>query len=266
MPDLNTDSLARIGEALLAAREALTPFTPGRIHVDYKGIDDPVTAADRAVNAALKQSLLGADEGWLSEETADDGSRLKHRRVWVVDPIDGTKEFVDGIPEWAVSVGLVEDGSPVAGGVSNPLIGLSLVGGKGLGLEMNGHDVTMAERGLSGARILASRSEIYRGQWKRFDNGPFTYSPMGSIAFKLAMVACGRFDATFTLVPKNEWDVAGGVALIEAAGGCVVDLEGKPLRFNRPHTLYPGLIAGPRRLVDELLELLAKPPSKNAGG
>lgn len=114
------DDLARIRDALARAAEALRPFTSGDIDHVTKDRGAPLTDADLAVNRVLLDALPRPDEGWLSEETRDDPSRLSRRRIWIVDPIDGTREFVDGIPEWCVSVGLVEDGEPVAGGIHNP--------------------------------------------------------------------------------------------------------------------------------------------------
>lgn len=253
--------IARIRKSLLAAKEALVPYTPGAIAFENKGRDDPVTAADRAVNTALRTSLVRAGEGWLSEETLDDHVRLKQRVLWIIDPIDGTREFVKGIPEWAVSVGKVEDGRVTAGGVFGPQTGELFLGAVGYGTTLNDAPVRVPQRPLKDALVLASRSEMTRGEWRRFDIGPFRYTGIGSIAYKLALVAAGKADATFTLQPKNEWDVAGGVALVEAAGGCVVDLQGKPLMFNRRDTLYPGLIAGSKGVVDEILSLLATLPS-----
>ena len=248
--------IARIRYALYGAIRVLSAYTPGEVQADDKG-GDPVTEADRAVNLAIHDCLYNDQEGWLSEETADDLNRLEKRRVWVVDPIDGTKEFVAGIPEWAVSVGLVEDGAPTAGGILNPESWQVVIGTIDAGVELNDSPASVThEQPLEGARVLASRSEVGRGEWERFDGAPFSYVPTGSVAYKMAMVAAGRADATFTLSPKNEWDIAAGVALVHAAGGKVVDTAGEPIVFNKRETLSPGLIAGSPRLVDELLAYL----------
>src|SRR5579864_237341 len=114
------DSLSRIQAALEAARAVFARFTAGAIEAEYKAGHDPVTEADRALDAVLRKELLREGEGWLSEESVDDPVRLQRSRVWVVDPLDGTREFVQGIPEFCASVGLVEDGIPVAGGILNP--------------------------------------------------------------------------------------------------------------------------------------------------
>jgi myo-inositol-1(or 4)-monophosphatase len=247
------DELARIAAALAAARQALARFTPGEVAVRRKLGDDPVTEADTLVDALLKRLLPRGEEGWLSEETHDDLSRLGRRRVWVVDPLDGTREFVTGLPEWSVSVGLVEDGEPVAGGICNPARGETFLGARGHGVSLNGLPVGVSGRAdLGGAEILASRTEVERGQWNGFAGGPFKLVAMGSVAYKLARVAGGLSDATWTLVPKHEWDVAAGVALVLAAGGRIVAGSPEEERFNRPEPLLSRLIAAPPQLLPQI--------------
>lgn len=247
------EELERIADALGQARQALARFTPGEVAARRKVGDDPVTEADTLVDELLKRLLPRGDEGWLSEETHDDRSRLGCRRVWVVDPLDGTREFVQGIPEWSVSVALVEDGQPVAGGICNPARGETFLGGRGHGVTLNGAPVRVSGRaGLGGGEVLASRSEVGRGQWSRFEGRPYTVVAMGSVAYKLARVAAGLADATWTLVPKHEWDVAAGVALVLAAGGAIVAGSPEEERFNRPEPLLSRLIAAPPQLLPEI--------------
>lgn len=251
------DILHRIQSALDAARLVFARFTPGAIEAEYKAGHDPVTEADRAVDAILRQHLLRAGEGWLSEESADDLSRLDKHRVWVVDPLDGTREFVQGLPEFAVSVGLVEDGKPVAGGIYNPATKETFVGSLPTGVTYNGRFAQPSQRNsLAGALVLASRSEVKRGEWKRFEGSEFTVCPMGSVAYKLARVSAGLADITFTLTPKHEWDVAAGAALVESAGGFVGTLDLGSLRCNRRSPLLSGLLACGPRLREPLLEML----------
>jgi myo-inositol-1(or 4)-monophosphatase len=247
------DELARIAAALAEARQVLARFTPGEVEARTKSGDDPVTAADTLVAAVLKRLLPRGDEGWLSEETHDDRARLGKRRVWVVDPLDGTREFVMGLPEWSVSVGLVEDGEAVAGGICNPARGETFLGARGHGVTLNGVPVGLSQRqGLAGAEVVASRSEVKRGQWEAFRASPFKTVAMGSVAYKLARVAGGLSDATWTLVPKHEWDVAAGVALVLAAGGRIVAGSPEEERFNRPEPLLTRLIAAPPQLLPEI--------------
>lgn len=238
------EDLVRIELALDAAAKEFARFTPGAVDVEHKSPGDPVTEADRAVDEALRRTLPQAGEGWLSEETVDDAARLAASRVWVVDPLDGTREFVQAIPEWCVSIGLVENGRPVAGGILNPATGERVVGAEGHGVTLNGKPAgpSMAAD-LEGVRVLASRSEVKRGEWERFAQAPFEVVPCGSVAYKLACVAAGLTDATWTLVPKHEWDVAAGAALVLASGGAVYDLGGKLPPFNCPKPKLEGLIA-----------------------
>ena len=252
------DDLRRIGDALRLAGEVLERFTPGEIAHKVKEKGDPVTEADEAIDAVLKATLPQPGEGWLSEETIDDPSRLGRPRTWIVDPLDGTKEFVQGIPEWCVSIGLVEDEQPVAGGILVPTQALTIVGSLETGVTLNGETVKVREHTrLDGISVLASRSEVKRGQWERFDDAPFAVQPVGSVAYKMGLVAAGLADATWTLVPKNEWDVAGGTALVRAGGGAVWRPDGEPLRFNQPKTLLPGLLATPGALEQPVRDYLA---------
>lgn len=241
----HAEALLRIQEALRSAVAAVTQFVPGNVEASYKAGQDPVTEADRVANDVLREVLVRDGEGWLSEESVDDKQRLGKERVWVVDPLDGTREFVAGIPEWCVSVALVEQGRAVAGGICNPATGELILGSLETGVTLNGQTVRASQRAsLAGALVLASRSEVNRGEWDRFRSASFTIRPLGSVAYKLALVAAGVADATWTLVPKHEWDVAAGVALVEAAGGFVHDLRSAPVKFNSASALLSGLVAG----------------------
>jgi myo-inositol-1(or 4)-monophosphatase len=251
--------LERIHAALEAAREVLNRYTPGAIEAEYKAGHDPVTEADRAVDAVLKKHLLRDGEGWLSEETIDDHSRLDKQRVWVVDPLDGTREFVQGIPEFCVSIAMVENGIPVAGGICNPATDELILGSRDTGVTYNGKPAHPTQRkDLHGALVLASRSEVKRGEWKQFESAEFNIRAMGSVAYKLGLVSAGRADLTFTLVPKNEWDVAAGAALVESAGGWVLKLDHSPLRCNQKNPLISGLLAGGPFLREPLLAMLER--------
>jgi myo-inositol-1(or 4)-monophosphatase len=251
------EPLLRIRQALQAAVAAVSHFIPGNVEAHYKPGQDPVTEADRVANDVLREVLVQDGEGWLSEESVDDKQRLGKERIWVVDPLDGTREFVDGIPEWCVSVALVEHGRAVAGGICNPATGQLILGSLEAGVTLNGKTVRASQReSLAGALVLASRSEVKRGEWDCFRSAPFTIRPLGSIAYKLALVAAGLADATWTLVPKHEWDVAAGVALVEAAGGFVRDLRGALVEFNSASALLSGLMAGGPGLREPIASIL----------
>lgn len=252
-----SEDLARIEEALDEAKKALEPFTPGEIEAVLKDGGDPLTAADTAVDDAIRAVLPRPGEGWLSEETVDDLSRLDTVRTWIVDPIDGTREFIQGIPEWCVSIGLVEEGVPVAGGILAPATGRRFIGSDATGVKLNGRPIEPPDpRSISGALVLASRSEVKRGDWDRFFPTEVSVRTMGSVAYKLALVAAGLADATWTLTPKNEWDVAGGAALVLAAGGDVCDLSGQARRFNQADPKMSGFVATASGLAEPIKDLL----------
>ncbi len=254
------EDLRRISEALERSRAILRDFTAGSVEHRFKSVGDPVTEADTRVNDDLREFLPRGDEGWLSEETVDDPIRLERERVWVVDPLDGTREFVAGIPEWCVSIGLVEAGRAVAGGIYNPTTGQTILGSVEGGVFLNGSPCrTRSVDSLEDCEILASRSEIKRGEWERFGAAPFRVRPMGSVAYKLALVAAGLTDATWTLVPKHEWDVAAGVALVLSAGGAVWIPGGSEPRFNERSPKLTGLIAAPATLEAPIRSFLENP-------
>ena len=257
MSSSSAEYLRRIQSALHAAREVFAEFTPGAIEHEYKSGHDPVTEADRKLDVVLRKELLREGEGWLSEESADDLARLECKHVWVVDPLDGTREFVKGIPEFCASVALVEDGKPVAGGIYNPATDETFLGSIDMGVTYNGRPAQASQRtSLDGAVVLASRSEVKRQEWKPFEDAPFEIVPMGSVAYKLARVAAGLADLTFTLTPKHEWDVAAGAALVLSAGGVVCTLDNAALRCNQRNALLSGLIACGPGLQKDLMALL----------
>lgn len=241
-----------------AAGEAIMRFYRSDFTVADKSPDNPVTDADFAADELLHARLLALlpAAGWLSEETADNAERLGQRRVWVVDPLDGTKEFVMGIPEFSVSVALVEEGEPVLAVIHNPATGDLYAARRGHGVVYNGSPATVSRHDeVAGARVDASRSEMKRGEFEPF--APFVdLTVMGSIAYKLARVAAGQADATWSRGPKHEWDICAGTLLVGEAGGVCVDLDGQPIRFNKSFPKVNGIIADNGLLHKALLATL----------
>jgi myo-inositol-1(or 4)-monophosphatase len=236
----------------------------GGYHIGSKGVDNPVTAADLEADRAIKKLLHEPfpEYGWLSEETVDNDARLKCRRVWIVDPLDGTKEFINGIPEFSVAIALVEDGVPILGVTYNPIKREMYWAARGTGCHLNTRRVRVTRtRKLQGATVLASRSETARGEWQVF-HGMLKVSPTGSVAYKLAMVAAGKGDATFTRSPKSEWDIASGAALIMEGGGVITDIKGREIRFNQRSVKLEGLIADNRILHRALVKVAPHPRKK----
>ena len=205
----------------------------------------PVTSADLAVNQILQSRLQSAfpRDGWLSEESPDSLDRLQKRRVWVVDPIDGTKAFISGEPEFCISVALIEQGRPVVAGIFNPSTDELFTATRGGGLRLNGKTVTLQDTDGDRKPVVAL------SPWER-EIGRFaslvpviSSQSIRSIAWALALTASGRIHAAATLEPENEWDVAAGVLLITEAGGTISDGCGDDLIFNRREPRYSGIIA-----------------------
>jgi myo-inositol-1(or 4)-monophosphatase len=209
----------------------------------FKTNNDPVTTGDFTVNNILQEEFSKhfPDIGWLSEETRDNAKRLTKEFVWIVDPIDGTKEFVMGIPEYSISVALVRNGTPVIGLILNPLRDEMYTAIKGKGAFLNGKSIQVKETLDDKPTIVASRSEIGRGEFEPFEHLSKVI-PTGSIAYKLALVAAGKVDGTFSLGPKNEWDIAAGCLIIEEAGGNVSDKYGQGFKFNQKDTLVNSIV------------------------
>lgn len=248
----------------LAATQAAGTVIRGYYRSVYeawdKKPDNPITTADLEADALLRERLTAAtpDFGWLSEETRDTRERLGRRFLWVVDPLDGTKEFIEGLDQFAVSVALVGDCQPLLGVVHNPATGEMIAGIVGAGLTYNGEPAgIMGERTQArGARVLASNTEVRRGMWDPYLE-LFDVVEVGSAAYKLGRIAAGLSDAYISLNPKNEWDVCAGVALVLAAGGQVSDLDDRPLRFNQETTRVNGVVAANPALHRNLIEILA---------
>ena len=235
------------------------------LKVSSKSPGNPVTQADLEADSAIKKTLRDPfpSYGWLSEETVDNDDRLKCRRVWIVDPLDGTKEFINGIPEFSVAIALIEDGVPILGVTYNPIKREMYWAARGTGCHLNTRRVRVTRtRKLQGATVLASRSETARGEWQVF-HGLLKVSPTGSVAYKLAMVAAGKGDATFTRSPKSEWDIASGAALIMEAGGIITDIKGREIRFNQRSVKLEGLIADNRILHRALVKVAPHPRKKS---
>lgn len=223
---------------------------------DGKG---PLTEADLAANQILIDHIEAAFPGdaILSEETADTPERLSNARCWIIDPLDGTREFTLKIPEFCVSVGFVVDGEAVVGALFNPATGELISGEVGVGTTIDGTPATVSTHGqLEGGRFLVSRSEHKKGWFAEYEERA-DMVPMGSVAWKFALVAVGRAEATFTPKPRNEWDLCGGVAVVLAAGGKACDGKGLPYRFNCPDPLKIGVCGNNGAIQDAVMAMMA---------
>lgn len=226
--------------------------------VERKANNDLVTTADLQANEILKKALIGAFplDGWLSEESVDDDRRMNAERVWVVDPIDGTIEFASGIPEYAVSVALIEHGDPILAAVYNPVTQELFHAVKNEGAWLNDTRIS-CKKAVHNDRLLllASRSEDKRGEWEKFKQ-QYEVKIVGSIAYKLALVAAGKADATFSLGPKSEWDIAAGVLLVNEAGGLAVNRKRRAFTFNQHDVRVDGVVGTAGDIADIIFSLI----------
>mgnify|MGYP006431471983 CR=1 FL=1 len=231
-----------------AGEMARTFQQQGFTRLDNKAQGDPfLTEADVALDTYLKQTLTAAfpTYGWLSEETDTDPQSLDHDFCWIVDPIDGTRGFVDGKSSFAVSVGLVHRGQPVAGGVYAPMEDVLITGAVGAGVFLNGQAVPkMMAFGTTPPEILVSNTEVAKGMWQQFTND-FQLTAKGSVAYKLALLAAGQTQGVISLKPKNLHDVCAGHALLAAMGGVLWDLNGAAVPYQVPGHTLTGLVAAP---------------------
>lgn len=221
---------------------------------DKKGT--PVSEADLAVDKRLREVLLAArpDYGWLSEETEDDPVRRTKRRVFILDPIDGTVSFIKHKPEWVVALCVVEDTRPVVAAIFNPITGEMFEAVAGGGAKLNGEAIAVTRRGdVEGSRMLGSKSMFKHPAWQQ----PWPemhVETRGSIAYRMALVANGEFDAMMALSGKGDWDLAAADLIVGEAGGVTRTHRGDVLHYNRESTLHPSVMCAGPELYEELFK------------
>lgn len=267
--DLKAD-LALLVEAARAAGALAMDYRVRGFQTWEKPGHGPVTDADLAVDALLKETLTAArpDYAWLSEETADNPARLDTARVFVVDPIDGTRAYVKGRPHFAVSVAVVAAGRPLAGVVFNPAFDELYAAVHGSGATLNGEVIRVSDRQeIAGARMVGPE-DLYKSRrwptpWPVVDIAGST-----SIAYALCMVASGRHDGSVNLTGKSDWDLAAADLIVHEAGGIASTHRGEPFTYNRPSTRHRNVIsAGPalhQRLLEKLTEFNPPPDQAKA--
>lgn len=259
MPDPDPDLQLLIDAAIAAGDEARRFFDGPNQSWEKPDGAGPVTEADLAVDALLAERLQAArpSYGWLSEETEDNTDRLDRSRVFVVDPIDGTRSFKEGARTWAHSLAVVEDGVAVAGVVFLPMLGLMFSAAQGQGAYLNGDPVIIAQRDrLDDAEFLAARPALDGHHWLAAAPG-FRLAYRPSLAYRMALVAQGQFDGMITLRRAWEWDIAAGDILQREAGAVCSDRTGAPLRFNNPVPKLDGVVGTNPVLHRQVINALA---------
>ncbi|EPX79700.1 3'(2'),5'-bisphosphate nucleotidase CysQ [Salipiger mucosus] len=252
--------LALLEEAAQAAAEVATTYIGGALNIRHKAADgSPVTDADMAVDAVLSEILRGArpDYGWLSEESADDAARLEAEHVFIVDPIDGTRSFIEGEDTWAHSLAVARGGEVTAAVIFLPMRGKLYTAAAGHGARLEGAPISVTPGGaLETAKVLATRPALAPEHW-RGEVPALKRSHRPSIAYRMGLVAEGRYDAMLTLRPSWEWDIAAGALIVAEAGGLATDRAGQPIRFNAPMPRHAGMIAAGPALHEEIIDRLA---------
>jgi len=252
------DDLALIRAAAREAGEIALRYFKRDPEVWMKNGTSPVSEADYAVDRYLRETLLAArpDYGWLSEETADGAARLAARHVFVVDPIDGTRAFLDGRSTWCVSVAIVRDGVSLCGVLDCPAKHSIFAAETGGGAWQDGRQITVSsgrERPVIGGpkALLAHLPPRVRG--KMVD---VPYIP--SLAYRLALVANGEFDATFVKPNSHDWDLAAADVILREAGGHILAADGLPPRYAKATVSHGALVAGSGRLLDEIAPVIVE--------
>lgn len=257
-PSLEADLELLKAAGAEAARLALTYFQRDP-EVWIKDGGSPVSEADLAVDARLTKILRTArpDYGWLSEETADTTDRLQCSRLFVVDPIDGTRAFLDGADNWTVSLAVIENGRPIAAVLVGPVLETTLWATAGGGAFRDGQRLTASRPAdLTNIRLAAPRR--FMRAFEPICGGPLKRRYIASLAYRVALVAAGEFDAAIVGPGAQDWDLAAADLLVQEAGARLVDLSGEYLRYNRPETTCPMLVATSPENFGQVIEIIER--------
>jgi myo-inositol-1(or 4)-monophosphatase len=245
---------------LMAAAEAAGHIAMGHFRNDVEVWDKPgqgpVTAADLAIDRMLREELGGARPayGWLSEESEGKDDRAARERVFIVDPIDGTRAFIGGEQGWGVALAVAERGRVVAAAMHLPARGETFAAALGQGATLNGAPIRASGREeLQGASALAAKAQLKPELWPG-GAPPVERHFRSSLAWRLCLVAQGRYDLMVTLRAAYEWDIAAGSLIATEAGAAVTDGDGGVLEFNRHPVRAPGVIVAPKPLHQALME------------
>jgi len=252
LPEL--DDLRLLEDAVRAGGNIARKFYGGDYKRWSKEGGSPVTEADLAVNRYLCETLMAArtDYGWLSEESADDPTRLSRRHVFVVDPIDGTVAFLKNRPHFTICAAVVVDGRPCCGAIYNPISDELYSARSGDGARRNGAPIHVTAREtLAECAMLGDRTQLTRAPWPMLH-----VQNRNSVAYRLMLVADGSADASVSLSAKRDWDLAAADVILHEAGGFLTDAHGTTLRYNGASTIQPSLVAANPALHAGIIALL----------
>lgn len=253
----HSGDLALIRDAAREAGEIALRYFRKDPEVWMKGGSSPVSEADMAVDGFLKKVLLDArpDYGWLSEESVDDPARLSAPRTFVVDPIDGTRAFIDGRRTWCVSVAVVEDGVPLAGVLDCPALGEIFLANAGGGSQLNGTALKVRALAHDALRIGGPKAYLDRAPAELRRGPAVPYVP--SLAYRIAMIAAGEMDGTFVKPNSHDWDLAAADLILREAGGAVLDEKAQTIDYARADPRRGVLVAAGAELAPRLAALIS---------
>jgi myo-inositol-1(or 4)-monophosphatase len=250
------EDLQLITEAAVEAGELAQRLRARGLTTEYKLGGSPVTNADLAADALLTTRLREArpDYGWLSEETADDPSRCAARRLFVVDPIDGTRSFLRDRPWWVVSIAVVDGTRPTAGVVFAPQLGETYAATAGGGATLNGAPIhASAATAVAGCGMVGDPKMFAHPAWPQ-PWPDMRIKARNSTAYRMCLVAAGEFDATLAMAPKHDWDLAAADLIAIEAGAFVGDHLGRPFAYNGPNPRQPSLVCAAPGIAPLILE------------
>lgn len=252
------DDLKLLKQAVTEAGEIALKYFGKNPKTETKSDGSEVSEADLKVNEHLYERLTKGqpDYGWLSEESEDDPKRLDKERVWIVDPIDGTRGFLRNATDWTVAVGLLENGKPIAGCVFAPARKEFYAAQKGETATLNDTPISTTSRSvLKDATLIAGKgilkSDAWIGPWPEVE---LIWS--NSMAYRLCLVAAGKADATISLSPKSDWDLAGAEAILQSAKGMMTVEGGLIPTYNKKEVRHENIIAAGTNMSETLLSLV----------
>ena len=237
--------ISTIRQALLLSAIRLKKILGEGLSIHIKSDGSPVTNGDLAVNQIIQDTLLSdfPDDGWLSEESPDNPIRLQKDRVWILDPIDGTKPFIKHLPQFTISLALIDHGQTTIGVIFNPATGEYFCGVRGTHPTVNGRPIRVRHTTGHRLSLLVNTGPVHRSIFRKWKDTADCRPLLGSIAYSLALVAAGHIDGVINLGIQNEWDIAASLPLIQTAGGMVVDKDLKFIQCNQPNPVVHGIIA-----------------------
>ncbi len=253
------EDLALATEAAIEAGKLTLEYFGKPLEITEKSKNNPVTeadfAADKLINEILKSSR--PEYGWLSEESIDDGSRLIAKKTWVIDPIDGTRAFIKGLPHYAISIGLIENGKAILGAIYNPVTDELFTGALKKGAYKNGRKIKANDRQtIEGASLLGDIHMFNASGWP-IPWPPISVTRKNSIAYRMALIASGEYDGAIATMPKNDWDIAAGTIIAHEAGAKATDHLNNEFNFAKKEPKQISVVVAGSTLHSQFIDRLS---------